>query len=339
MFTRASDTAKGLDEAVDFVKGLKGAGVKVLSLKDGDRFEPNEALMVLEGRVQNLVDLETVYLGMISGGLTGEISLDDVRKNADEIIMAAEGKPVTYFGARHFHYSLDGEIGQICKDVGFSGAATDVAAKAWGKEGVGTIPHALILSVDAYARTNRHLVNPTGFAALLFDKHMDKEIPRIVLIDTYNREVSDSIAVSNLLEESMNGIRLDTCGENVMEGSADVQIPELDVPDKYLKGNGVTIQGVWHTRKSLIDAGKEDIDIVASSGFNQDKTRAFMQADKVFSEMYGSPLFHSIGTGSIAKPVMATSDIVSYFNESEERWEPLSKVGRGYRENKRLEER
>ena len=335
VFTRASGVAQGLEEAVDFIKGLKGEKVKVLSLRDGESFEPKETQMLLEGRVQDLIDMETVYLGMISGGLTGELSFNEIRRNADEIITAAEGKPVTYFGARHFHYSLDEDIGEICKNAGFSGAATDAAAKAWGKEGTGTIPHALILSIDAYARARHHLLNPTSFTAMLFDKNVGKEVPRIVLVDTYNREVSDSIATANILEESLKGIRLDTCGENVMEGSVGEIIPELDTPEKYLRGTGVTIQGVWHVRKSL----PKELEIVVSSGFNQEKIKAFIEADKTFSGLYGMPLFNSIGTGSVTKPVMATSDIVSYYDEEEEKWMPLSKVGRKYRENSRLEER
>ncbi|MEK6758107.1 MAG: hypothetical protein AABX88_03170, partial [Nanoarchaeota archaeon] len=65
----------------------------------------------------------------------------------------------------------------------------------------------------------------------------------------------------------------------------------------------------------------------------------FVEADKVYQEMYNKPLFNSIGTGSIAKPIMTTSDIVAYFNKNEQKWKPLSKKGRGEIESKRLEER
>ena len=44
--------------------------------------------------------------------------------------------------------------------------------------------------------------------------------------------------------------------------------------------------------------------------------------------MHEKPLFDSIGTGSLANPTMTTSDIYSYFSEKENKWKPLSKVGR-----------
>ena len=75
-----------------------------------------------------------------------------------------------------------------------------------------------------------------------------------------------------------------------------------------------------------------------ASGFNEKKTNAFMRADRKYSELYGKPLFDSIGTGSLAKPIMTTSDIVAYYSESQGQWSPLSKKGRGEKPSKFLQE-
>jgi len=69
-----------------------------------------------------------------------------------------------------------------------------------------------------------------------------------------------------------------------------------------------------------------------SSGFNAEKTAAFVLADEVYRCLYSKPLFDSIGTGSVAKSFMPTSDIVAYFDERTGEWVEHHKVGRPERE-------
>jgi hypothetical protein len=62
-----------------------------------------------------------------------------------------------------------------------------------------------------------------------------------------------------------------------------------------------------------------------------------MEADKVFQWAYKTSLFDSIGTGSVYPGViMATSDIVAYYSEKEEKWIEHHKVGRGENKSNRL---
>lgn len=339
VFARKPGTVKGLDEAVGFVKSVAGDKVKVYALQDGQPYASCEPLMKLEGRVQDLVELETVYLGMISAGLTGPIKMDEVSKKAKAIVQAAQGKPVFYFGARHFHYSLDEEIARRCQEQGFVGASTDVGAKAWNAKGIGTIPHALVVSYAAYMQENNIDRNPTVEAARAFDRVIDKNIPRIVLIDTFNREVKDSIETAQAVP-SLKGVRIDTCGENYAECSWSLELPtSLDVEDKYKTGKGVTIAALWALRKNLDAWGFGNLELTVSSGFNERKTAAFLEADRVYQKQHGKPLFNNIGTGSIANPVMATADIVAYFSENENQWKEMHKVGRPEIQSNRLEVR
>lgn len=328
---------KGINEAVDFIKGVAGDRVVIYSLKEGQEYHANEPIMKLEGRVQDLVDLETVYLGILSGNLTGDIDLDKVKEKARAIKKAAGYKPVFYFGARHFHPNLDSKLAKICHDEGFVGASTDIGAKAWNAEGLGTIPHALVLTYDAYMRENNIQGNPTVEAAKAFDRNIDKKVPRIVLNCTYNREVRDTIETAKALP-NLKGARIDTCGENTTQGSQSIVLPPMDIPEKYIEGRGVTIDGVWALRRNLDKAGLVNLEITVSSGFNEEKTSAFMEADRTFQRIFGKPLFDNIGTGSLAQPFMTTSDICAYFSDKDGEWKNLSKVGRKELYSDRLEE-
>jgi nicotinate phosphoribosyltransferase len=321
---------KGVNEAVEFIRGVVGDRVKIYSLKEGTEYHANEPIMKLEGRVQDLVDLETVYLGILSGNLTGDINLHAVREKAKAIKRAAGDKPVFYFGARHFHPNLDEKLARICYEEGFVGASTDIGAKAWKAKGLGTIPHALVLAYEINMKENGKTGNPTVEAAKGFDKYIDKKVPRIVLNCTYNREITDSIESAKAVP-NLKGTRIDTCGENYSQGVA----PGLNGNEK-----GVTIEGVWALRRGLDETGFGNLEITVSSGFNEGKTEAFMEADRIYQKMYEKPLFDNIGTGSLADSFMTTSDICAYFSEKEGKWKPLSKTGRKelFGKDKRLEE-
>ncbi|MDO8516890.1 MAG: hypothetical protein Q7S33_02085 [Nanoarchaeota archaeon] len=337
LFVRKPGIVKGVDEAVDFIKSVAGNKGKIYALRDGNSYDSCEPLIKLEGRVQDFVNPETAYLGIISGALTENINMVDVREKARDIFNAAQGKPVLYMGARHFDYSLDEEIAKICQEEGFIGCSTDIGAKAWNAKGLGTTPHALIVSYAAYMDENGIKGNATVEAAKGFDKYIEKDVARIMLIDTFNREITDSIETAKAVP-SLKGVRIDTCGENYTQGSVGLKLPELDVPEKYLRGKGVTIAGVWGLRKALVENGFGNLGQVVSSGFNAEKTKAFLKADKAFQDMYGFPLFTLFGTGSIANPTMATADIVAYFNEKQGKWKEMHKVGRPEIQTSRLEE-
>ena len=292
--------------------------------------------MKLEGKAQDLITLENKYLGIISGSLTGKIDFDRIRKNARAIVKAAAGKPVYDFGARHFAPGYIKTIAEICHEEGFAGCSTDIGAKAWGSKGVGTIPHALILIFAAHIQEKGSDENPTVETAKAFNRNIDKSVPRILLADTFNREVSDTI---NTIEAVPNftGVRIDTCGENVPEFSTYFLPYSLLDGSKYLRGKGVTIDGIWALRETLNRKRFDNIEITVSSGFNIEKTTAFIKADKSYQRLYGKPLFNSIGTGSLAKVIPATSDIYAYFSEKQNKWLPLSKTGRSEVLTDRLE--
>lgn len=343
----------GIDEAVAALKkysNIEEVGGKIYAKQDGDSYDGKETLIVIEAPVQEIIKLETFYLGVLSAETTRfndsvqEVDLDEVRENMRQVVEAAGDRPVTYFGARHWDFRLDAAIAQAAYEGGATGASTDAGANTFGKEGVGTIPHALENIYAFYKGAE----NAVAESTLAFDRHIDPSVPRIALIDYNNREIDDSLATAEALGDALYAVRVDTCGENVPQGglvSADdteaatfrregIALPSNDDPDaKYWYGTGVTVSGVYALRKALDGAGRSDVRIMLTSGFGDvEKVRAFRRAE----ETLGVKLFDALGVGGIYKPCRAaTMDIVGV-GETPDSFELISKVGRPYRPNPSL---
>ena len=311
----------GIEEAVEIIEkyspNFRKNGGKIYALKDGDEYDSAEPLMHIEGRLQDLVEIETMYLGVISAATTlanggKEPDMKEIEKKAREIVDLVDGRPVIYFGSRHWHYELDAAISKAAFDAGFVDSSSDIGAETVGKKGIGTIPHALVLGYGS-----------TAEAAKAFDKYMPEDIPRIVLIDTFNQEITDSLETAEALEGRLNGVRIDTCGENIPETGTEYN------GNKYETGTGVTIEIAKNMRESLDKAGYTDVKIVLSSGFGKaEKVKAFVEAEKKL----GIRLFDALGVGGLYEARFATSDIVMKDGK------PYAKTGRGYQKNPRMEE-
>jgi nicotinate phosphoribosyltransferase len=334
-----------INETSEFFKN----GGKAWALEEGAKYNPKDTVIVLEGKIQDIVELETLYLGVISRATTARndgvsrVDLESVKKRMALVVEAAAGRPVTYFGARHWHWQEDAAIAKAAIEGGATGASTDAGAHAIGKAGVGTIPPILENAFAAVYGKENAVVEAT----IAFDTFIDSNVPRIALIDYNNKEVDDSLAVAEKLGEKLWGIRVDTCGENVMQGalasfdSTDVDlwkksgnqlISKLHPHAKYWVGTGVTISGVYAIRKALNDAGFKNVKLILTSGFgNAEKVKAFAYAEKLL----GVKLFDQLGVGELYHTRSTTMDIVA-IQDTHNEWKPLSKVGRSYRPNKNL---
>jgi nicotinate phosphoribosyltransferase len=210
--------------------------------------------------------------------------------------------------------------------TGFVGNATDATAHYFGQpHGFGTMPHALI----GYAGS-------TLAAAEMFHKtHPDENLT--VLLDYYGHEVRDSLEVAaafpHLAEAGRLAFRLDTHGGRYVEGldtQTSYAVLDRNAPEairqfrtetelRHMIGTGVSAASVWHLRENLDRAGFGNTKIVASSGFNIEKCRAFAAAN--------TPV-NMIGTGSYLpdrwSETYATADIVEYGGK------PSVKVGREF---------
>jgi Nicotinic acid phosphoribosyltransferase len=348
----------GMQEAIDFIlthSDLKKNGGKIYALSDGDTYQPLETILLIETPVLDIIRLETVYLGIISSALAihndgQKLDLESAQSRMQAAVSAAENRPVTYFGSRHWHYKEDAAIAAAAVRGGAVGAATDVGAACVGKKGSGTIPHALE-NIFAWKDGAENAVKN---ATLAFDKHMPADIARVALIDYNNKEIEDTLKTAKAVP-ALFAIRIDTCGENVGQGAlsfsdfdgktaaekdvflqsffnlkAPLQISEKD--EKYWFGTGVSVSGVYALRKALNDNGFGHIQIMLSSGFGDaNKVKAFTAAEKIL----GIRLFDSLGVGGIYDSRDSTMDIVAV-GDTIDSMIPMSKVGRTYRPNSRL---
>ncbi len=286
----------GIDEAIAIVRRYASnpEEVEIRALYDGMPYEAKETVMTLEGPVLDLIEMETMLLGVISAGTT-------IASAMNEICSAAADKEVFYFGARHWRFDSARELGYAAWVGGAKGTSTDIGASEFGGRGMGTIPHALVL-----------VYGDTLEAAEAFSTAFSREAKVIALIDTFNKEVTDSLRAAEALGEKLYGVRIDTCGENRGEGTA--------------HGKGVTVELARKVRRELDAKGHSRVKIFLSSGFNAEKVREFVRAEKKYGKF-----FDAIGTGSVFDFRFATADIV------EKEGKPCFKAGRPPRENPRLE--
>jgi len=315
----------GIEEAIAIIMNYAPNNklIKIHALQEGDYFEPRETLMTIEAPIQEIIDLETIYLGVLSAETTThndniDINLKDVEERMNKVVNLINGRPVSYFGARHWRWDEDAAISQACFKAGAKSCSTDIGAETMKYKGIGTIPHALQCIYHWKYGLKRAVVESTK----AFDKHMPQEIPRIALIDYANREISDTVLTVNAIPH-LSGIRIDTCGENFMQGHF---MPEDK--DDFTFSKGVSIFGVSLLAEILKD--KEiKYKIMLSSGFgNPEKVKEFLKAE----EELGYKIFDALGVGGVFDSRMATMDIISVDGQK------IHKVGRIPRVNERLKQ-
>lgn len=342
----------GLDEAISILKRyspLSEHGGVVKALSDGDRYNSGDAVMTIEGPIQDFVELETMYLGVISAKTTllsdgvERIDGSEVEQRMRAVVNAAEGRPVIYMGARHWSYVQDAEISAAAVKGGATFCSTQAGALSTTSAAIGTIPHVLE-NIFAWKHGKSAAVVE---ATKAFNRCMEPSLPRIALIDYNNREIDDALATAVALGGALSGVRVDTCGENIAQGAAlspysasslalelaGIKLPALHDPDaKYWYGNGVTVTGVYALRRALDDAGFSKVKIILSSGFGDPaKVGAFLRAGRLLKRN----LVDSFGVGGVFDSRAAKMDIVAV-GDSPLSLQPISKAGRLERSNPEL---
>ncbi|MBC5793286.1 MAG: hypothetical protein H8Z69_04620 [Nanohaloarchaea archaeon] len=327
VFARPEGEAKteGLEEAAGIVDEMT-EDVDIY-INTNETFEAKEPLMLLEGPAQQLLEPETLNLGIVSHHLTEANGLEhpDPQKYGEAVgeiadIFGEVGVPLADFGARHYHPAQQKELAEAAIENGAVNYSTRAGAETHGKDPAGTMPHAFVLPFA----WKHGLDNATLEAAKAMDEYTEGTTP--VLIDTANREATDLLEVCDYMEEEHGEdfelvARMDTCGENYAE-TAD----EVRRYDAHQTGKGMTVDAVEGLARELIDTGyRENVDLAISSGMGDViKARQFAGAQKRFEEDEGYTIFDMVGAGSFkdSENMHATSDI--YMIEGE----PVAKVGR-----------
>ncbi len=300
VFCRSDATLCGIDEAIAVLKvGAKWESLNVSALYDGDHISPWETVMTIQGPYAAFAHLETVYLGVLARGTR-------VATHTRDIVNAANGKDVLFFGARHDHYLTQRSDGYAAVVGGAAAVASDAQGTLSDLEGVGTIPHAMIAAYQG----------DTVRAAQRFIEHMPNDVGLVALVDFDNDCVGTSLAVAEALGDKLTGVRLDTSASLI---------------DRTLEESGEQLYGVNpvlvnRVRESLDAAGFDHVRIVVSGGMNQRKINEFeSQHCAVDAYGVGSSILSNEGRFDF------TADIV------EVNGEPVSKVGRELKPNHRLE--
>ncbi len=313
----------GIEEAIAIIEKyskLKEHGGHVYALEEGSDYDSKDTLMIIEGPYQDFVELETKYLGVISTETTKkndnvDINLEDIEERVKRLKNITK-RPIIYMGARHWRYNKDKEISYAAFKGGVDDCSTDIGAETLGKEGVGTMPHSLILIYGWKYGKERGTIE----AAKAFDKYIAPKVKRVVLIDTFNKEITDTKAVAKELGDRLYGVRIDTCGESLGEGC-------VEGSEKHVNTKGVTTELAYKVREALEEIGRSDVKIVCSSGFaSEEKCKKFVEWEKENNKK----TFDTLGIGQVFHSRAATADIIEIEGEK------ISKKGREYKPNDKL---
>jgi nicotinate phosphoribosyltransferase len=296
----------GMDEAIAILRlcAHDHEDLVVHALFDGDRIEPWETVMTIEGDYTAFAHLETVYLGTLARRTL-------ITTNVVRVVEAANGKPIIFMPARHDHHRVqtgDGYAAFVAGRITGAeiGVTTDEQASWWGGRGIGTVPHALIAAYGG----------DTVLAARKFAEWAPPDMNVTVLVDFENDSVRTALAVADALGDRLWGVRLDT-SESLVDRSLWHELGDFAPA-------GVNERLVRNVRAALDAGGHEHVRIVVSGGFTVDKIREFEEHD-VPVDAYG------VGSSLIRGSNDFTADVVLTDGR------PSGKVGRRCRRNPRLE--
>jgi nicotinate phosphoribosyltransferase len=171
----------------DVIALLEGIPVTVDAMPEGTIFFKNEPVLRISGKYRDFCRYETAILGFLCHA-------SGVASAAAHITLAADGRPVYSFGSRRQHPSIARMIERAAWIGGVDGVSNICAPG--GIPVVGTMPHAFIMCYKKPEDAWRS-----------FDKHTPKEVPRIMLCDTYCDEKTESLRAA---ECGATAVRLDT---------------------------------------------------------------------------------------------------------------------------------
>ncbi len=352
--------AAGTDNAIAMLKlcaGYLDGGAKFIStwgsleveaVQDGARLAPWAPAMRVRGRYRDFAILETPLLGAIARRTR-------IATNVFQTLVAARSKEVLFFPARfdiHETQAGDGYAYRVAIEAYNREAgtrllpfiSTDSQGDWWGESGGGTVSHSYILC----------FLKDTVEAMLKFAEIVPPEIKRIMLVDTDNDCVCDSVATARAMFRRhmecieagreaeaqkfvLYAVRPDTAADMVDESIDPIGDAAVDC--------GVNPRLVWKIRRAL-DAAHEGMDlpdewlgrardsfrsikIVATGGFTPERIKLF-ESLKVPVDIYGVGSYLMRGESNDF-----TADIVRV--KINGTWHEMAKVGRRAIDNPDLE--
>ena len=168
-----------------------------------------------------------------------------------------------------------------------------------GYKGMGTMPHALIVMFK---------MNLLEAAKAFYEKYPQDNL--IVLVDSNNDVITDSLKVADYFKEKLYGVRIDTS-----KALVDKYFERENITDPTIEKNGVNVTLIKALRKALDKNGYSQVKIVVSSGFDEEKCQKFA-AEKAPVDFYG------VGSSLLKVTTSFTGDCVKIDGVN------MAKVGR-----------
>jgi len=221
----------GLEEVIRLTEGLP---ISVSAVPEGTIFRtrtPDSVrvpLMNVFGAYTSFGVMETAILGMLCQS-------SGIATAAARTKIAAKNKTILAFGNRRMHPAIAGVLDRSSYIGGCDGVSSKMGGDIIGHEPVGTVPHTLMLLMGS---------NDAAFKA--FDRVIEKEVPRIMLIDTFSDERVAALEACNSIKD-LKGVRLDTPGSR--------------------RGNFKEL--INEVRWELDMNGHKDVDIIVSGGLDE----------------------------------------------------------------------
>ncbi|TRM12981.1 nicotinate phosphoribosyltransferase [Lentibacillus cibarius] len=297
----------GTDEAIALVHTFadKPEELEIHSLKDGDKIGPYETVLTISGAYQQFGFLEGIIDGILGRRTSVATNVYNVVKAAS---LSGKQKPVIFMGDRDDHYTQQAGDGYAAFIGGSTAQATHAMNEWWGKEGMGTMPHAMI-----------QLFRGDVVAASKAYHEIYPEDDLVALVDYNNDVITDSLKVAHAFGEELKAVRIDT---------SRTLVDKYFLRNHHLMGTfdprGTNPELVFALRKALDDEGFSHVNIMVSGGFTEERI-SYFEKNGVPVDMYG------VGGSLLKIKIGFTGDNV-LFNGV-----PEAKEGRRYRPNQRME--
>ncbi|MEH6938027.1 nicotinate phosphoribosyltransferase [Bacillus sp. JJ664] len=306
-FQRENAVLCGTDEAIALLQTFADnpEALIVHSLKDGDKIEPFETVLTVQGKYADFGFLEGIIDGILARRTSVATNVYNVKHSAKS---AGIKKPIIFMGDRDDHFTTQAGDGYAAFIGGATAQATHAMNEWWGNEGMGTMPHALI-----------QMYNGDVVEAARAYTEVYPQDDLIVLVDYNNDVINDALKVAREFGKKLKAVRVDT---------SKTMIDQYFIANPELLGTfdprGVNPPLIFALREALDKEGYQHVQIVVSGGFTVDRILAF--------EKQGVPVdLYGVGGSLLKVNIGFTGDNVELNGVSQ------AKAGRKLRENNRLE--
>lgn len=220
----------GVEEAANL---LEGVPIDVYAMEEGEVFRVYEPVMGIWGRYVDFGVYESSLLGILRHATS-------VASKAARMKLAAGEKSLLFFGIRSVHPAIAPLVDRYAFIGGCDAVSGILGARLLGVKPVGTMPHALILTIGGQVE-----------AWKAFDENLPEEVPRIALCDTLSDERFEAMMAAQALGKRLHGVRFDTPGSR----------------------RGDMRKIILEARWALDLAGYKHVKIYVSGGLNEDSVR------------------------------------------------------------------